>query len=141
MFNSLWLHGLQYARLPCPLSDHGPLNRWCCLIISSSAGPFSFCLQSFPVPGSFPVTRLFTMSGQSIGASASASALSMNTEDWFPLRLTGLIPLLFKGLSRVFPGTTVWRHQLFGAQPYVQLSHAYMITGKNQSFDYINLCW
>ena len=51
------------------------------------------------------------------GASASASVLPMNIQDWFPLGVTGLIPLLSKGLSRVFSSTTVWKHHFFGAQP------------------------
>ena len=87
----------------------------CYLTISSSAAPFSFCLQSFPVSGSFPVSWLFASGGQSIGA--SASVLPMNIEDWFPLGLTGLISLQSKGLSRVFSDTTVQKHQFFGTQP------------------------
>ena len=68
-----------------------------------------------PSIGSLPVSRLFAWGGQRIGASASASAsvLPMNIQDWFPLGLIGLISLLFKGLSRVFP-STVWKHQFFG---------------------------
>ena len=56
----------------------------------------------FPELGSFPMSQFFALSGQSIGASASASVLSMNIQDWFPLGLTGLISLQSKGLSRVF---------------------------------------
>ena len=77
--------------------------------------PFS-CLQSFPASGSFPMSRLFTSGGHSIGASASASFLPMNIQSWFPLGLTSLISLQSKGLSRVFSSTTVWKHQLFSAQ-------------------------
>ena len=79
--------------------------------------PFSSYPQSFPASGSFPVSQLFTSGGQSIGASASASVLPMITRVWFPLRLTALISLQSKGLSRVFSSTTVWKHQIFGAQP------------------------
>ena len=68
---------------------------------------FSSCHQSFPASGSFPMSWLFTPGGQSIGASALASALSMNIQDWFPLGLTGLISLQSKGISRVFSNTTV----------------------------------
>ena len=78
--------------------------------------PFSFCLQSFPASGSFPVSQLFTSGGQSIGASASASILPMNIQGWSPLGLTGLISLLSKGFSRIFCSTTVWKHQIFGVQ-------------------------
>ena len=73
------------------------------------------CPQSFPASRSFPMSRLFTSGGQCIGA--SASALPMNIQDWFPLGLTGLISLLSKGLSRVFSNTTVQKHQFFSTQP------------------------
>ena len=82
--------------------------------------PFLSCPQSFPASGSFPMNQLFTSGGQSIGASTSASILAMNIQDWFPLRLTDLISLLSKGLSRVFSNTTVQKHQFFGAQPSSQ---------------------
>ena len=65
--------------------------------------PFSSCFQSFPAPGSFPMSQFFTSGGQSIGASASASILPINIQDWFPLRLTGLISSLSKGFSRSSP--------------------------------------
>ena len=78
---------------------------------------FSYCLQSFLVSGSFPISQLFASGGQSIGASASASVLPMNIQDWFPIELTGLISLQSKGLSRVFSRSTVWKYQFFGAQP------------------------
>ena len=103
MSNSLWLHGLQHARLSCPsptpgaCSNSRPSSRWCHPTIS-----FSSCLQSFPASGSFPVSQFFASGGQSTWASASASVLPMNIQDRFPLGWTGLISLLFKGLSRVF---------------------------------------
>ena len=76
----------------------------------------SFLLRSmFPSIRSFPMSQLFTLDGQSIGASASASVLPMNIQGWFPLGLTGLFSLQFKGLSRVFPSTTNANHQFFGA--------------------------
>ena len=108
--DSLWPHGLQHIRLPCPLpppgvcSDSCPLSWWCCLTISPSATRFSFCLQSFfPASGSFAVSRLFASGGQSVGVSTSTSALPMNIQCWFPLGLTGLIFLQSKGLSRSSP--------------------------------------
>ena len=79
--------------------------------------PFSSCLQSFPAPGSFPMTGLFASGGQNIGVSASASVLPMNIQDWFPLGLTGWISLQSKELSREFSNTTVWKHQFFRTQP------------------------
>ena len=90
-----------------------PLSRWCHPTISSSVVPFSSCLQSFPVSGSFLMSWLFISGGQSIGASASASIFPKNIQDWFPLGLTGLISLQSKGLSRVFSSTTVQKHQFF----------------------------
>ena len=72
---------------------------------SSSVVPFSSHLQSFPASGTFPVSQFFTSSDQNIGASASASVLPVNIQDWLPLQLTGLISLQSKGLSRVFSNT------------------------------------
>ena len=89
---------------------------WCYPTVSSSVIPFSSCLQSFPTLGSFLMSQLFAWGGQSIGASASASVLPVNIQDWFPLGLTGLISLQSKKLSRVFFNTTVQNHQFFGAQ-------------------------
>ena len=123
MSNSLRPHGFQHARVPCPLPSSGVcsysylLSQWCHPTISASVAPFSSCLQSFPAWGSFQMSWLFSSGGQSIGASASASVLPMNIQDWFPLGLIGLISLLSKGLSRVFPSTTVWKLQFFGTQP------------------------
>ena len=122
MSHSLLPHGLQHARSPCPsptpgvYSDSCPLNPWCHPTILSSVSPFSSCLQSFPASGSFQLSQFFASGGQSIGVSASASVLPMNTQDWFPLGWTGWISLLSKGLSRLFSNTTVQKHQFFGAQ-------------------------
>ena len=101
-------------------SNSCPLSQWCYPTISSSAALFSFCLQSFPASGSFPMSWLFTSGGQSIGVSALASVLPMNIQDWFPLGGTGWISLQSKGLSRVFSNTTVQKHQFFGTQPSLQ---------------------
>ena len=122
MSNSLQPHGLQHARLPCLSPTPGvhpnpcPLSWWCHPTISSSAIPFSSCLQSFPASGSFQMSQLFALGGQSTGVSASASVLPMNTQDWSPLGWTGWISLQSKGLSRVFSNSTVLKHQFFGAQ-------------------------
>ena len=122
MSNSLWFHGLQHARLPCPslfprvCSNSYPGSRWCHPTISSSVAPFS-CPQSFLASGSFPMSQLFESGGHSIGASASASVLPMNIQDWFLFGLTSLTSLLSKGLSRVFSSTTVWKYQFFSTQP------------------------
>ena len=74
----------------------------------------------FPASGSFPMSRLFPSSDQSIGASALASVLLMNIQDWFPLGFIGLISLQSKVLSRIFSNTTVQKHQFFSAQPSLQ---------------------
>ena len=84
---------------PRVCSNSCPLSQWCCLTISSFPTLF-FCLQSFWASGSWPMSRLFTSGGQSIGVSATASVLPMNIQNWFPLGLTGWISLLSKGLSR-----------------------------------------
>ena len=92
----------------------------CCLLL---------CLQSFPASGSFPISQLFTLGGQSIGA--SASVLPVNIQDWYPLGLTGWMFLLSKGLSRVFSNTTVLNHQFFSTQPSLYSnSQEYMPPGK-----------
>ena len=119
--DSLWPHGLQHARLPCPSPSPGwsnscPMSGSCCPTILFSVVPFSSCLLSFPASGSFPVSRFFPSGGQAIGASASASILPMNIQGWFSLGLTGLISLQSKGLSRVFSNTTVQKHQFFTTQ-------------------------
>ena len=124
MSNSFWPHGLQLTRLLCPLpsprvcSDSCALNQWCYLNISSSATPFSFCLQSFLASESFPMSQLFKSGSQSMGTWASASVLPMDIQSWFPLGLTGLI-LQSKGLSTVFSSTTLRKYQFFGAQPSI----------------------
>ena len=120
--NSLWPHGPQNARLPCPSPTPGvypnscPLSQRCHPTISSSVVPFSSCPQSFLASGSFPMSQLFASGSQSIGVSASASVLPMNTQDCSPLGWTGWISLQSKGLSRVFSNITVQKHQFFSAQ-------------------------
>ena len=108
MSNSLQPHEPQHARPPCPTqtpevySNSCPSSRWCHPAISSSDVPFSSCPQSLPASGSFQMSQLFTWGGQSIGVSASASVLPMNTQGWSPSGWTGWISLKSKGLSRVF---------------------------------------
>ena len=105
MSDYLWLHGLQHARPLCPspspevCPSSCPLNQWCHPFISSSDAFFPFCPQSFPASGSFPMSQLFASDAQNTGVSASASVLPTGIQGWFPLRLTGLISLLSKGLS------------------------------------------
>ena len=140
--NSLWPHGLQHAKLPCPSSTSGaysntcPSSQWCYPNISSSVIPVSSHLQSFPASRSFQMSQFFASGGQRIGVSASTSVLSVNIQDWFPWGLAGWISLQSKGLSRVFSKTTVQNHQFLGAQLslWSQLSHAYRTTGMKHMF-------
>jgi len=118
----LWVHGLQHA-------------------FSSSVTPFSSCLQSFTASESFPMSQLFTSGGQSTGASASASVLQMNIQDWFPLGLTGLISMQYKGLSSLF------QHQFKSISSsalnilYGPTLTSIRVFWKNHSFDYADLFW
>ena len=98
-------------------SNSYPMSWWSHPTILSSVVPFSSCPQSFPASGSFPMIWPFASGGQSTGASASALVLPVNIQDWFPLELTGLISLQYKGLSRVFSNTIVQKHQFSGTQP------------------------
>ena len=121
VFDSLQPHGLHHSKHPCPSPSSEvcpsscPLHWWCRPAISSSDALLSFCPQSFPPSGTFPMSLLFTSSGQN--TEASASVLPTSIQCWSPLRLTGLISLLSRGLSGVFSSTTVWRHQSFGILP------------------------
>ena len=141
MYDSLQLHRLQHARLPCPSPtpracwNSCPLSRWCHPTISSSVVPFSSCFQSFPASGSFQMSQLFTSGGQNIGVSASASVLPVNTQDWFPLGWTGWISLQSKGLSRVFSSNQSLKTSILQCSVFfmVQHLHPYMTTGKTMA--------
>ena len=117
---SLWPHGLQHTKPPCPSPTPGacsnscPSTQWCHPTISFFVVPFSY-LQSFPASVFFRVS-VFASGGGSIGVSTSASVHPMNIQDWFPLGWTGLISLQSKGLSRVFCNTTIQNHQFFNTQ-------------------------
>ena len=121
--DSLWPHGLQHARLPV---NHQLLElaqthvHWVSDAIQSShplSYPSPLAFNLFQHQGLFQwVGSSHQVGGQSIGASASASVLAMNIQDWFPLELTGLISLQSKGLSRVYTNTTVQKHPFFSAQ-------------------------
>ena len=147
MSESLPPHGLQHVSLFCPplspwiCSNSCPLSRWCQVTISSSVTRFSWP-PSFSAPRSPPRSRLFESSGQSIGASASASVLPVNIQDWLPLGLTGLIFLLSKGLWRVFSRCfPIWKHHFFVLSllygPTFTSLHDYW---KKHSFEETDLC-
>ena len=111
--DSLRTHEPQHARPPCPSPTPGspPKSMSIESVMPSNhlilCRPFSSCPQSFPASGSFRMSQFFAWDGHSIGASASASVLPMNIQDWFPLGLTGWIFLLSKGHSRIFSNTRV----------------------------------
>ena len=117
--NSLWPHGLTVAcqaSLSLTISWNLPELMFIAsdFTISPSDTLFPFCPWSSPTSGSFLINHLFIPDDQNTGASAFTSVLPVTIKGWFPLRLTGLISLLSKGLSGGFSSTTVWRHQLFG---------------------------
>ena len=148
MSNDLWSPGLQHTRLPCPsptpgvYSNSRPSSRWCPPTISSSVGPFSSHLQSFPAWEPFPISQLFTSGGQSTGASPSVSVLPMNIHDWFALRWTGLISCSPRDAQEFSPTTQFKSINssafsfLFG--PNFISVHDYW---RNHSFDQMDLCW
>ena len=119
---TLWLYGPQHARLPCLIT-----NSWSLLKLTSIESvmpsnhlilcrPLLLLPSSFPASGSSPMSQFFVSCGPSIGASASASVLPMNIQDWSPLGWTGWISLQSKGLSEVFSNTTVQKHQFSSTQ-------------------------
>ena len=148
MSDSLQPHGLQHARPPCPspflgaCSNSCPLSQWCHPTISSSAAPFSSCPQSFPGSRSFPMNGLFASGGQSIRASASASVLPMNTQDWSPLRWTGWISLLPRDSQDSSP-TPQFKsiNSLVLSLFYGPALTSVYDYWKNYSFVYMDLCW
>ena len=135
--DSLWPHGLQHIRPPCPsptprvYSNSCPSRWWCHPTISSSVVPFSSRLQSFPASGSFPMSQFFALGGQSIGVSASTSVLTMNIQglvsfriDWLDL-LAGQRTL--KSLLQHYTSkASILRHSAFFT---VQLSHPPWLDG------------
>ena len=145
--DSLWPHGLQHARPPCPspvprvYSNSCSLSWWYHPTISSSVVPFSSCPQSFPASWSFPMSQLFTSGGQSIGVSATASVLPMNIQDLSSLGLVGS-PCSPRDSQESSP-TPQFKiinslaHNLL-YNPTLTSIHKYW---KNHSFDYMDLCW
>ena len=149
MSNSLWPHGLQHHRILCPLVTPGDcpnscsLSPWSYVTISSPVAPFSFCFQSFPASGSFPVSWLFTSGGRSefwsfsfiIGPSNEYSGLISSRIDWSDLlAVQGILKSLFQHHNSK---ASVLQ---FSAFFMIQLSHLYMISGKNFSFTCMDLC-
>ena len=135
--DSLWPHGLQHARLPCPSPTPGaystcPLSPWCHPTISCSVIPFSFHLQSFPVSGCFPITQFFASGGQSIGLSSFSIRTSNEYSGLISFRMDWLDLLAVQGtlkslLQHHSSKASILQHLAFFT---VQLSHSYMTTGK-----------
>ena len=128
---SLWPHGPQHTRPPCPSPtprvhpNPCPFSQWCHPTISSSVIPFSFCPQSFPASGSFPLSQLFASDGQRIRVSSLASVLPMNTQDWSPLRMDWLDLLAVQGTLK----SLLQHHGFISMQFYNFLccGHAYSL--------------
>ena len=144
MSNSLWPHGLQHVRYPCPSGvcpSSRLLHQWCHPAISSSDALFSSCPQSFPASGTFPMSHLFTSDDQNTGA--SASVLPVNIQGWSPLRLTGLNSLLSKGLS--FRRSLLQHHSSKASILWCCLLYSPAFTTisdhwEDHSLDYMDLC-
>ena len=136
MSDSLRPHGLQHTRPPCPSPTPRvyscPLSQWFHPVISASVIPFFSYHQSFPASGSFGMSQFFTSDGQSIGVSASASVLPMNTQDWSPLGGTGLDPLAVQGTLKSLLQHDNSKASILKCSAFfiVQLSHPSMTTGK-----------
>ena len=142
MSDSLWPHGLQHARLPCPspfpraCPNSRPLSQWCHPTISSPVTRFSSCPQSFPASGSLQMSQFFTSGGRSIGISAPASILPMNIQNWFPLGWTGWISCSLRASQEFSPtpqfkSINSWVLSLLYS-PTLTSMHDYW---KNHSFD------
>ena len=111
--NSLQPQGLQHAKTPCPSPPPKVLPKFTSItsVMPSSHlilwCPLSFCPRSFLASRTFPTSCLYALDDQNTGASTSASVLPVDIQGWSPIRLTGLIPLLSKGLSGDFSSTWV----------------------------------
>ena len=116
------IHGLRHARPPCPsptpraYSNSCPSSQWCHSTISSSIVPFSFCLQSFPVSGSFPMSQFSHQLDKVLELQLQHQSFQWILKDWFPLGWTVWISSQSKGLSRVFSNTTVQKYQFISTQ-------------------------
>ena len=138
MSNSLWSHGLQHAKPPCPSStsrvypNSSPLSRWCHPAISSSVVPFSSCPQSLPASESFPMSQLFTWGGQSTGVSASTSVLPMKHPGLISFRMDWLNLLAVQGTCKSLLQYHSSKASVLQCSAFftVQFSHPYMTTGK-----------
>ena len=147
MSDSLQPHGLQHTRLPCPsptpraCSNLCPSSPWCHPTVSSSVVPFSFCLQSYPASGTFPMSQFFALGGQNTGASTLASVFPMNIQDWFPLGLAGLFSLWPRNSHKSSPTpqfkSTNSSVLSFIYGPALTPIHDYW---KNHGFDYTDPC-
>ena len=131
LYPTLWPHGLQHARLPCPSlspgvhSDSCPVSQWCHSTMSSSS-----VFSLYQLQGLFQWVGSLGQVAKVLELSASTSVLPMNTQDWSPLGLTCWISLQSMGLSRVFSSSSKASILRYSAFFMVQVSHSYMTTGK-----------
>ena len=138
MSNSLWPHGLQHNRPPCPSSNPGvysnscPLSWWCHPTISSSVIPFSSCLQSFPASGSFQMSQLFASGGQSIKSFSFSTSPSKEYSGLISFRMDWLDLLAVQGTLKSLLQHHSSKASILRCSAFfiVQLSHPYMTTGK-----------
>ena len=148
VFDSLRPHGLQHARLPCPsampvaCSNSCPLSWWWHPTNLSSVIPLLLLPSIFTSIKVFSNESVLYIKWPKYWSFSFSISPSSEYSGWISFRIDWL-DILSKGPSRVFSNTTVQKHQFFGAQLFftVQLSHPCITTGKNNSFDYINLCW
>ena len=145
--DSLWPHGLQHTRPPCPLSSKAwsnscPLSWKCHPTISSYVIPFSSHPQSFPASGSFQMRQFFASGVQSIGASASTSVLPMNIQDWLPLGWIDCISFSPRNFQESSPTP---QFKSINSLAFSLLNSPTLISihdhRKNHSLDWTDLCW
>ena len=146
MFHSLWPHGLQHARLPCPLlspricSKSCPLSQWYHPTTSSSVTSFSSWLQHFQASGSFPMSQFFASGGQSYWSFSFSTSPSNEYSGLLSFRIAWFYLLAVQGpLKNLLQhhsskASILWCSAFF----MVQLSYPYMTPGKNHSFDYMD---
>ena len=145
--DALWPHGLQHTRPPCPslfpriCSNSCPLSQWCHPTILASAACFSFCPQSFPASGSFPMSQLSHQMAKVLELQLQHPFFQWILEGLISFRIDWFV-LLSKGLSRIFSSITIQKHQFFSVQPSSgSNSHIHTWLLENHSFDYMHLCW
>ena len=143
MSDSLWIHGLQHARLPCPslssrvCSNSCPSSWWCHPTIASTVAPFSSCLQSFPAPGSFAVSQFFSSGSQNVGASSFSISPSNEYSVLISFRIDWLDLLAVQGTLKSLLQHHSSKPSILQCSAFyiIQLSSSIHDYWKNHSFD------